>query len=263
MPRTNRRSLVIGAITGVMAGGVWGAAIQRLATPSTPSLAIIGKRDAQIVLLDTTRIRVLILLGIPDEDLQLQIPALLTMLRQRVDIVIGSISAIESLGQEFMERWQVTKSLVFPESSVVRPGAPLQTSVTSDMTADLGTGISLQLTSTMRGAWNAAEAPRNLWQVLITDGRTNVSLSPNVASALILAPQAATLLIIPRADPGQILSPLYPAALATNARDDLELPDDTSRTISLVRTYPQDISHFELVHIGLQLPAWTESKAPS
>lgn len=253
----------MGSTLGVIAGGAWGAAIQHLAIPSSPSLAIVGRRDVQIVLLDTSRTRVLILLGIPEDDLELQIPALLTMLRQRIDLVVGSISSIEALDQEFMQRWQVTTCLVFPESTETGPDGPFRTWITSDLAVDLGNGISLQLTSTMRGAWNAAAAPRNLWQVFVTNGQEEVSLTPNDASASALAPQAATLLITPRADPHQLLPVLYPAVIATNARDDLALPDNASREVSLVRTYPQDISRFELIPTGLRLPSWSESTAPS
>lgn|GEM_PF-4364586 len=261
-PSTNRRALVVGTVTGILAGGVWGAAIQRLARTSSPSLAVIGRKDAQITLLDTPRIRVLILLGEPDEDLQNQIPALLTMLRQRIDIVIGSASSVESLGQAFMKRWRVTRSLVFPEGANIGPDTSSRTWVIADMTADLGSGISLQLTSTMRDAWNAAATPHNLWQVLVTDGRTKVSLTPNASSAAILTPQGVTLLITPRVNPEEVLPLLHPAVIASNTRDDLELPTDTSRPVSLVRTYPQDISHFGLMDTGLQLPSWTERVVP-
>lgn len=252
---TSRRALLTSTIAGLIAGGAWGAALQTIARPSHPTLSVIGRGDAQIVLLDTTEIRVLVLLGTPKEDLQTQIPALLTMFSQRIDLIIGTRTAITSLGPEFKGRWRVSHTLLVPESEETVANTSARTLMTKNARINLRDGISLVLLLTTRNAWNAASPTSFSWVLAIEGNIPLAALAADQHSIVMLATNGVGLVIVPEASPERIASLPGPASMAINARDDLLAPQ--SATI-LVRTYPEDIARFELHGEGIALLPWAE-----
>jgi hypothetical protein len=246
-PTRNRRTLILSAVAGVIAGGAWGAAIQALAKPSTPTLSIIGKGETQVILLDTTRLRVLILCGTPDEELRAQIPALLTMLRQRIDILVGTSAALDALGHEFWQRWRVSHSFVLADGVTAGQDTSTQTWITQAVGAELGDGVSIDFSLTTRDEWEATMEPRSLWAVTVRAGSSLVTLAPDMDSALVLSAPRSTL-----------VATLLPASIAVNSEDDLTWPTEDPSGAVLVRIYPEDISRFELRDDGIALPTWAE-----
>lgn len=252
-----RRALLASTSLGVIAGGSWGASIQRLATPSVPSLSIIGENETQIALLDTTGVRALLLLGAPENDLQLQIPGMLSLLRQRVDLLVGTSSAVDALGSRFRHRWRVSHTLAIPDANPPSARAIDRTWVTQDLQAGLGNGLSLDLRTTSRGGWNAGLAERTLWIATILFGQQRVVLAPNAESLMTQGTAGASLVIVPELSLDRVAA-LGPSVIATNGRDDLALPQEGRPGVLLVRTYPQDIARFEFRREGLALPSWHE-----
>lgn len=255
--RSSRRTLLFGASIGLVAGSAWGAALQALATPTKPSLSIVGREDAQIALLDTTKIRVLILLGIPDNRLQTQIPALLTVFRQRVDILVGSRDAVDALEPGFSSRWHIARTLVVSDDGSGRPGDLTTTLVDGNLDVNLGSGINMHIKSTTRNAWSNVDPTRSFWLASITHGDRYMCLAVDPKSCTLLAPRYATLITCPVADPADLTQKLAPASIATNARDRMKIDTTTLSNPWIIRVFPTDIARFTFDEKGLRLPEWS------
>lgn len=244
---------------GLAAGAAWGTAIYALGTPSVPSLSVVGKQEMQIALLDTTKIRILFLLGTPDSELQEQIPGILTMLRQRIDIVVGASEAVDALGAPFRHRWRVSHTLVIPEADSTITPTNNRTWVTRDVVVDLGDGASIDIQATSRAGWNRTATPHALWAAALHSGRQKISLAPSAESLAALVDTGSSLLVVPDAQTGKPAADLEARIVATNGREDLTFPREGGLGAILVRTYPQDVARFELRPDGIALPAWHES----
>ena len=256
--RITRRTLIASCGLGILTGGTWGAAVHGLATPSSPSLSVVGKDDMQVVLLDTTDVRVLILLGTPDEDLQRQIPAMLTLLRQRVDLLVGTSSSVNALGLRFRNRWRVTHALVVAEPASAPTMSGTRTSVRENLQTDLGSGVSMELRLAPRGAWNRSMTPLTPWVAVIRSGEHEVILAPNGEALVDMGVPAPSLALVPQSPLAHIARTLGPSAIATNSREELSLQIQEPLDTVLVRIYPQDTARFEFSSSGLTLPNWHE-----
>lgn len=251
--------MIAGTSLGLAAGAAWGTAIHTLGTPSVPSLSVIGKQGMQIALLDTTKVRVLFLLGTPDSELREEIPGILTVLRQRIDIVVGSSDGVDALGAPFRERWRVRHTLVIPEGgSTVAPTVD-STGVTQDLNIDLGDGGSIDIQITSRGGWNRTATTHTLWVVALHSGQHKLTLAPTAESLAALVDGGSSLLILPDMRTGRSAAALQAHIIATNGRHDLTFPRESGRGAVLVRTYPHDVARFELHVDGIALPSWHES----
>ncbi len=257
-PGITRRALLVSGGLGILAGGTWGAAIQALATPSVPSLSVVGTEDMQIVLLDTTEVRVLLLLGSPDNDLQSQIPGMLTMLRQRVDLLVGGASSVNALGSLFRDRWQLAHTLAIAEPTSAHVASGTLTTVSDDLTIDLGNGVSIDLRIAVRGAWNLTTNPHTLWAAIILHEEHKVVLAPSGEALVEMGATTPSLALVPKSSLVEITSILGPAAIAPNSRDGLTLQVQEPLDTLLVRIYPQDTARFEFSTSGLTLPSWHE-----
>lgn len=253
-----RRALLTSAGLGILAGGTWGAAIQALATPSTPSLSVVGKEDMQIVLLDTTEVRVLLLLGSPDDDLQSQIPGMLTILRQRVDVLVGASSSVNALGSRFRDRWQLAHTLAIAEPASLPVASGTLTTAGDDLTIDLGNGVSLDLHIAVKGAWNQTVNTHTLWATIISYGEHKIVLAPSGEALVELGATAPSLVLVPESSLVDIANTVGPGAIAMNSRDDLTHQIREPLGTVLVRIYPQDTARLEFSTSGLTLPAWHE-----
>src|SRR5690606_41835668 len=64
-PRLSRRAAFSSVASGLVLGAVWGATFPIVASESRPSIAIVGHRGAQLVLIDSGKARALVFLGDP------------------------------------------------------------------------------------------------------------------------------------------------------------------------------------------------------
>jgi hypothetical protein len=200
----------------------------------------------------------MILLGRPDDNLISRIPALLTVLHQRIDLLVGTSTAVSTLGPDFRRRWRVAHTFLFPEGKSTELDRPAQTWITDDVDADLGNGISLGFFVTSRNAWNATGATQHLWMITVATRTNLVTLTPDSSSAEVLAADSAVLLVVPNADVERLLTTRAPAAIAINARYDLGEPFREDASAMLVRIYGEDIARFEIREDGIALPTWAE-----
>jgi hypothetical protein len=257
-PRITRRRLLASCGLGTLTGGIWGAAVHGLATPSAPSLSVVGKEDMQIVLLDNTEVRVLILLGTPDQDLQRQIPGMLTLMRQRVDLLVGSSSSVSTLGSRFRDRWGLAQALAIAEPTSAPIMSGTFTSVRENLQVNLGNGVSMDLRLASRGAWNRTMKPLTLWSALIRYGEHAIVLAPSGEALVETGVAAPSLALVPEYPLPHITRTLGPSAIATNSRDELTLQIQEPLNTVLIRIYPQVTARFEFSPSGLTLPTWHE-----
>lgn len=259
LPSMTRRSWIATSVAGMVLGGIWGAGIGALALPKKPTLAVVGRQSAQIILLDTLSARVLIVLGDPDAGLVDQVPALMTIMRQRIDIVIGTAPGTAALGESFAFRWNVSQTIVIPDTIGSSPGPNTSTRSTSSQSTaiNLDRGVSLSIDITTRGGWNGLP-PQSLWSVTVVHGRHTVVLGPDEASLLATAPDRLSLIIVPAVSGPSFEQKLSPGSIAINENNHREMHQRAHGT-ALVRTYPEDIARFVFAEDGIELPFWASS----
>lgn len=257
-PITSRRSLLLGAGIGVLAGGLWGAALQTMATPSTPRLSVIGRGRSQIALLDTTSLRVLILVGDLDENLVNHLPALMTMFRQRIDLMIGAASTILKLDRNLRDRWNVALTIMIRDQSGTIPTGATDLLISSNTSIHLDDNFDINLELTSRNDWTAEARSRVLWTANFRAFGSHTVFAPDTASIRELARPEPVLALVPDGNPETVLRFTRPAGIAMNRRDDLETDGLEGSDTRLVRIYPSDVAIFDYGNDGVTLPDWAE-----
>ncbi len=256
---TSRRSLIAGAGLGLLAGGAWVAGLRAVATPSRPRLAVIGTGVAQIALLDTSGARVLIMSGIPDDQLLEQVPALMTLFRQRVDILIGSPMTLDTVGRAFRDRWNVSIIAPVGTSSLARPRAPHEHPISSTTDLELADDVSIRVKVTPRNGWTNSDTGTSLWIAELATPTYRIVIAPDAGSLRVLAEPGPVLACIPEGNAAAIYRQVRPASIAMNdSSNGVELRNDDPRP-TIVRTYPADIAVFDFQANGLSMPSWAET----
>lgn len=253
-----RRGLVLGSVVGLLAGSAWGVALQALARTSNTVLSVIGTKASQIVLLDTTAVRAMVMLGPPSERLISTIPMLMTVFNRRLDIVVGSSDALAALDPDFLARWRVGHVFAIPVAGERGSDMPKRTTVLRDLSLDLGDDVELVLRSTTRRDWAASVATERLWAATILAAAGTTVLAPDDVSARTLMPAATDILVTPHADARSFSG----TALALNSWDDMDLPE-AAASATLIQIFPGDIARFVYGRAGIALPSWAvEPKEP-
>jgi hypothetical protein len=255
-PRISRRSLVAGG-AGIALGGGWAAALQATTLPDHPSLAVVGASTSQVALLDATAARALILLGPLSDALLDQLPAMLTTLRQRIDVVIGAEAVLGALGSGFAGRWAVQHRLLVPTTigGDHAPDSAHHTTVTRDITLELDPNLVVELRVTPRQEWRATDAGAGtVWCATIRHAGNVIVLAPDTTAAAELGPIRPSLAIAPGDDPEELATTLQPGSIAANAAY-LDEKADASKVVRL-RIFPEDVARVELHVDGVRLPPW-------
>lgn len=254
----NRRNLVATIAGGAVLGGLWGAAFPALATERRPTVAVVGEGNAQIVLVDSGAARALILAGEPEDTLFEELPAMMTMFRQRIDLLIGAGPTLRAHAGRLASRWRTSHALMM-SSGADAPSLPIAHTVVSET-------VRFRLSATMRGAvhighrneWRAGEPERDtpLWAIRIADGPASITIAPNVASYAATAPEPATVLISPHAPATALLAISPVSAMAINY-DSHTIDPPAENGPALTRIYPHDVARFVFEDDGVQLPEWS------
>jgi hypothetical protein len=128
--------------------------------PDVPTLSVVGTGASQLALLDTTGARALIVLGLPQQDVLDQVPAMLTTFRQRIDLLIGDEAAIDVVAGHARDRWNTAHELVIPTALGGRAALERsrRTVVRSGLTIELGDGCTTTLTIAPQGEWENTDA---------------------------------------------------------------------------------------------------------
>ena len=239
-------------------GGLWGAAFPALAIENRPTIAVIGHHGAQLVLVDSSEARALVMVGDPDDALMERIPAVMTLFRQRIDLLIASQPVLLRHAGWLRERWSLVHAVSL--QSTMEPGQPAipTTIVTEGIAIRLGGEMVLESRIGHRGEWDARRPlyPSPMWTISVTHSGGTVVISPDAESIDVAAPMAASLLISPEMPPPATSARMPVHAFACNY-DSKSLEQHGNPGKPLTRIYPQDIARFVLHDKGIDLPPWT------
>lgn len=258
----NRRELTSTIAGGALLGAIWGATFPILATERRPTLAVVGKGQTQLALLDSGQARALILSGEPDDDLLERLPAVMTAFRQRIDVIIGGSPMLMARTAELARRWRIRHAIVISGSRDA-PSLPISSTVVSDARhLTLGTDMTLTLTIGHRHEWRSVTTSRSvpLWSINIEAHGGRVAITPDVTSFAAVPPERASLLVAPDM-PGHELFARSPATAVAVNYDSSTINPPPEGTL-VTRVYPRDISRFVFGETGLELPSWTVGDLP-
>jgi hypothetical protein len=239
-------------VIGVVAGGAWGAAIQAFTRPRSPRLSVIGDGASQLALLDTGGVRTLVMLG-PPTGLLGGLSMLMTSMRQRIDLVVGTDAALVAAMGDVRSRWNVRHTFAIPDGSPVPYLDATTTRVSADLDVDVAATGLLSLRVSTRDTWRTEVPGWRLWAAMWEAHDYRVALAPDAQSARILVQPGPALIVVPQAEPDALLAAVPASALAINRDNDPPVPPDG---VHLVRIYPSDVAEFGLGAAGVTLPSW-------
>lgn len=254
----SRRELINVLTGGALIGGLWATAFTGFATEDDASLSVVGGRGAQVVIVDSKPERALILVGMPDDHLLERLPAMMTIFRQRIDIIIGSHVALEHLAASFRSRWNLSHAVVLRSDVASTPLSMATTTVVESARIDLGRKLTIDCHVGHRGEWSESihDTEDDYWCIQIDHAAGRVIIAPNAASLETITLPAASLLVVPEAPPKATLHRVQVSAIAAN--EDAKFLPDLAADIPLTRIYPIDVARFELTGEKLRLPPWTQ-----
>lgn len=256
--RATRRQAIATIASGAVLGGIWGAAFPALAMESRPTLSVVGRRNAQVVLIDSTDARALVLVGAPDDDLMSRLPAMMTMFRQRIDLIVGAQSILATRADRLRDRWTIIHAISLQSNETGEFLSMPATRVTGDIGISLGGGLSLICRVGHRDEWrsNGVKRESPLWTATLTHTGGTTVIAPDTASIAATSPPAASLIVTPDI-PSPEVARRYPSRGFAANYDSASVEGDISTPGSLTRIYPEDIARFVLHDDGIDLPSWT------
>jgi hypothetical protein len=256
--RASRRSVVATLLSGAVLGGMWGAAFPVFASENRPSMAVVGHKGAQIVLLDSSEARVLLLVGDPDERLFDTLPAMMTLFRQRIDVLVASQPVLLRHVRELQDRWTIRHAISIQHRPELETASIPTTPVTDVVSVSLGANITLECQVSHRREWDARtqHGTSTLWTASVHHPGSRTLIAPDLASLEASTRQPATLLISPDL-PTAALTDVRPYGAYACNYDGEGIEDADTDALLLTRIYPQDIARFVLHDEGIDLPPWT------
>jgi hypothetical protein len=258
-----RRALVRSLTAGGALGGLWAAGLRATGIPDVPTLSVAGTGASQVALLDTTGSRALVLLGTTPQELLDQVPAMLTILRQRIDLLIGDESNVDAIADHARDRWNVAHELVIPTILGGRrdPTSPRRTVVRGDLGIELDQGITASLTIAPRDEWkmaSASEAAATRWALAVRRDGSEVVMGPAAEAVLLATAPRPSLVVSPGDDARLIAQKIRPGAIALNASA-IDEARNALGEVATVRIFRDDVARFELNRDGVRLPAWAQT----
>lgn len=259
----NRREVVATIAGGAVLGALWGAAFPVLATEGRPTIAVIGERNAQVAVIDAGAARFLVLVGEPGESLLRRLPAMLTVFRQRIDVLVGTSPALVSHAHTVARKWRVRHAIVVSDTSDAPSLLMPSTIVADGIDISVGEKVRMELRIGHRDQWRWREpGGMPMWSLRIMRGQSTVSIVPDVRSFAAIPPGPSALLIAPTAPPPELRAISPANALAVNY-DSESIDPPPLDGVALARVYPQDIARFVLTDDGVEPPSWTIPAASS
>ncbi len=246
---------------GALLGAGFAIADKRLAHPV---VAVVGRSSTQAVLIRTSSVRILVMLGPWDERLFDALLPVLGWSDRHVDLVICAIdnSAIAMAWAERQTDVRAVTSVVgdSPGESAI----PAQQLIAATMSAEIATDVSLTIEPAFDYLGPEGTVVRSPWTARIRRGDLSLLLADQVEGLNLPAFHPdLSLLVVPEISPASLLSGATDYAIATNVKrwmgSQTESIDRKASTgIHIVRTFPSDPAIFELTQTGLRMPSWTE-----
>ncbi len=250
----------------VLATALGSSAVAASISRSQPRLLVVGDDAWQTAVLLAARARVLILVGDMTAEGVQSIPMLMSAMRQRIDVVIGSAACLRVLPPGFHQRWQVQRTIL----SAADTDAWTSPSLT-DHTVYLPGDVHLSTSSAGFPAGNLLNdrtggTLTGAGIVTISLGPIAVAIGSDLESLSRLARPSVAMVIAPTGSIDGCARYLATPAIGINAgvaRDqEIKQAGDSGShqdTRSLVRIFPEDVAEFRLSPAGVTLPGWRQS----
>ncbi|MDQ3655988.1 MAG: hypothetical protein M3457_13040 [Chloroflexota bacterium] len=254
----SRRRLTTMTIGSALTGAVWTTSLAVLARGRHPQVFALGADEWQVLLLEHGTNRIIILVGAFKESPEPAIDMLCGLLRQHIDVVVGSGEALGLLSSSFRARRAVT---TFVDTNGSPSHASSRRYVSLSDAVQLRAGaLHVEVAPLPDGQWKNKQSKGQPWIVHVTIGDLTIAIGPTLDVIADSGHIDAALAIAPEGDVARLWRTIPGIAVATNSRDSLErLDEDASAadTMRLVRTFDRDIAAFVVRDGRIQLPDWT------
>lgn len=247
----------------VLAAAIGGSAVAASVGRSEPRLMVVGEDQWQIALLLTSRTRVLLLIGDASRDTITAVPLLLSAMRQRIDVVVGSAPSLEWLPSGFRQRWMVRRTIVWPDE----PDTPAPM-MNSNVTLHLPQDVRLTVSTSPLHHWatesgSSTRVATSL--VTLTRGNSIVAIGSQLEAIAALGPPTTAVAIAPGGSIDELVRHHPAPAICINAdeaRDQdnfLRVANENGEAIrSLVRIFPEDVAVLFLSPDEVSIPKWRQ-----
>ncbi len=213
-----RRDVLATIAGGAILGAVWGAAFPALAMEGRPTIAVIGEQNAQLALIDAGSARALVFIGEPDDALLERLPAMLTVFRQRIDLVIGSAPTLAAHAGALSVRWNVRHAVTVSPAHE-SPSLPIPSTTVSDaLDIALGEHVTLEIRVGHRDEWRTPDpgSGQPLWSLHVRRDTAAVTIVPDARSFAATLPGPSAVLIAPSAPSPELRAKSPARSLAIN-----------------------------------------------
>ncbi|MDQ3540754.1 MAG: hypothetical protein M3440_08715 [Chloroflexota bacterium] len=249
-----------------LATAIGGSAIAAFVVQGKLRLLVVGEDEWQIALLLAARTRVLILTGALTQDAMAAIPMLLSVMRQRIDVVIDSSASLASLPDGFRQRWMVRRIIPLADD-----GASSTEMTSLDQVLYIPGALRVNVSASPRGFWTERSGGSDRTAtglVTISAGGSIIAIARNLETIADLGPALTTLAIAPVGSIDRVARRLRVPTICINADQVRDQKIDfgggglvASGARSLVRVFPQDVAEFRLLEDGIAIPAWRQTIA--
>lgn len=256
MSRRHLTTLIVG---GALTGAVWTTSLAVLARGRHPQIFALGVDQWQVLLLEHGTNRIVILVGTFDASPEPAIDLLCGLLRQHIDVVVGSGEALGLLSSRFRARRAVT-TFVDTDGAPSNGNSRRYVSLSAAIQMRAG-ALRFEIVPLPDGQWQGEHSKGQQWMVHVTIGDLTVAIGPTLDVIADAGNSNAALAIAPAGDVGRLWSTIPGVTVATNSADSLAWPDEeppAAETMRLVRTFQRDIAAFVVKDGRIQLPDWTQ-----
>ncbi len=259
--RRSRRQFTAAVVGGAMIGATWTTSLAVFARGRHPQIFVVGDDGWQILLIEHRTARILVLSGDFDKPLDMEVDHLLGLLRQHIDVVIGTEASLDRLPAGLLTRRSVSTTVALDGSTASGTSnsfLPLTDSIS--LTAG---AFNLVMHRLPVEEWSAVPSAKSSWIGQVAVGGLSVAIGPTLEILGLHGHPSTALAIAPRGDLGAVTRLVPAAAIVTNARSAARTLPQTStggnsRSTWLIRTYPADIAGFVVRNDRMQLPGWSQ-----
>ncbi len=254
-PRFNRRQLASMTAAGALAGGIWTVGLASILRSAEPDLTILGSDDWQVMLLETGTDRILLLIGTFDDSPNDAIRQLRSTLRQHVDLIIATGSAIAMTDRSgVLER----AALIQLDADPAQPDSLRVRALRQRLVVEFQ-DVTIDLQRIPDHEWSSLEQRPASWVIHLRISELEVVIGPDLEQAARQASPTAAMLVAPGGDVGSALALAPGVSIVANGYG-LEVPATLPGTSGgyLVRTFPTDSSRLRFTENRISLPSWAQ-----
>lgn len=262
---SRRSALRMMAGSGI-AGAAWGTGFTALSGIRRASATIAGANDWQVTLIESGRSRALFVVGIPDASLGDTLARMMGSFRQRIDLIVGSSTALERLPSSYRSRWNVQRTIVLGGTET-RSLSARTASIAWPKVIELGQRLTISIVPVIRGQWMNGEQPLGAqarWIVSAEGNGSTIRLAERLEDIAGMIDEPSTVVIAPSGDLRGMWAFDPSSAIAVNSD---HIPQDVTTSPDhsvqgghwLVSVFANDFAHLALTDRGVGLPHWARS----